>query len=88
MFKCLLYSYYGMTKIRRTVNFSIELDGVLGLLSSSSQQNLSEFLEYRLRELPEVKTMMEKLRTVPELPPMVKGNIPKPVHNESKPLTA
>jgi len=77
-----------MTKVRRTVNFSLELDGVVGLLSSSSQQNMSEFLEYRLRELPEVKTMIEKLRTAPEPAPMVKGKIPKPVHNESKPLTA
>lgn len=77
-----------MTKVRRTVNFSIELDGMLGLLASSSQQNLSEFLEYRLRELPEVKTMVQKLRAVPELPPMVKGKIPHPVHNESKPLPA
>lgn len=77
-----------MTKVRRTVNFSIELDGVLGLLSSSSQQNLSEFLEYRLRELPEAKTLMQKLRTVPEPNPMIKGKIPKPVHNESKQLTA
>ncbi len=77
-----------MTKTRRTVNFSIELDGVLGLLASSSQQNLSEFLEYRLREIPEVKTMLQKIRTVPEMPPMVKGKIPKPVHNESEPLPA
>ena len=88
MLKCLLYSYYSMTKIRRTVNFSVELDGVLGLLSSSAQQNLSEFLEYRLRELPEVDSMLQKIRTVPDLPPMVKGKIPKPVHDESKPLTA
>ena len=66
-----------MTKVRRTVNFSIELDGVLGLLSSSSQQNLSEFLEYRLRELPEINGMLQKIRTVPELPPMVKGKTPK-----------
>ncbi|MEX0861683.1 hypothetical protein [Nitrosopumilus sp.] len=77
-----------MTKTRRTVNFSIELDGVLGLLASSSQQNLSEFLEYRLREIPEVKNMLQKIRTVPEMPPMVKGKIPKPVHNESELLSA
>lgn len=88
MFKCLLCSYYSMTKIRRTVNFSVELDGVLGLLSTSSQQNLSEFLEYRLRELPEVKDMLQKIRTVPELPPMIKGKTPKLVHNESEPLPA
>ncbi len=77
-----------MTKIRRTVNFSVELDGVLGVLSSSAQQNLSEFLEYRLRELPEVNDMLQKIRTVPDLPPMIKGKIPKQIHNESKPLTA
>lgn len=77
-----------MTKVRRTVNFSAELDGVLGLLSSSSQQNLSEFLEYRLRELPEVRNMLQKIRAVPDLPPMVKGKTPKPVHDESKPLAA
>jgi len=77
-----------MTKVRRTVNFSVELDGVLGLLSSSSHQNLSEFLEYRLRELPEINGMLQKIRTVTELPPMVKGKTPKLVHNESKPLSA
>lgn len=77
-----------MTKVRRTINFSLELDGVLGVLSSSSQQNMSEFLEYRLREIPEIKTMIEKIRSVPEPAPMVKGKIPKPVHNESEQLTA
>lgn len=77
-----------MSKVRRTVNFSVELDGILGLLSSSSQQSLSEFLEYRLREIPEVKTMIQKMRMVPDMPPMIKGKNPQPVHDESKPLTA
>ncbi len=76
-----------MTKVRRTVNFSVELDGVLGILSSSVQQNLSEFLEYRLREIPEINEMLQKIRTVPELPPMVKGKVPKPIHNESELIT-
>ena len=73
-----------MTKVRRTVNFSVELDGVLGILSSSAQQNLSEFLEYRLREIPEINEMLQKIRTIPELPPMVKEKVPKPIHNESE----
>ena len=77
-----------MTKVRRTVNFSIELDGILGLLSSSVQQNMSEFLEYRLREVPEVNALLQKHRTISEPNPMIKGKIPNPVHNESKPLTA
>ena len=77
-----------MTKIRRTVNFSTELDGILALLSSSSKQNLSEFLEYRLREIPEISTMLQKLRTAPEMQPMLKGSVPEPVRVKPESLKA
>lgn len=55
-----------MTKCNRTVSFSIELDNVLGMLASASQQNLSEFLEIRLREHPEIKRVIETIRNTPE----------------------
>jgi len=77
-----------MTKVRRTVNFSMELDGVLGLLASSNKQNLSEFLEYRLRENPDILKIILEQRKYGDPKSMIKGKIPKPVQNESKLISA
>ncbi|MBI5378444.1 MAG: hypothetical protein HZA82_07465 [Thaumarchaeota archaeon] len=76
-------SYYGMTKVRRTVNFSVELDGILGLLATKRQQNLSEFLEYTLRDVPEINEMILKSR-IGSPQPTIKGSIPKPIKNNSE----
>ena len=62
----------------------MELDAVLGLLSSSSRQNLSEFLEYRLRENSDIEKMILEQRKYGDPKPMIKGKIPKPIQKESK----
>jgi len=77
-----------MTKQRRTINLSIELDNILGILSSASQQNLSEFIEIRLRENPEINEMVKTLRTTNDPKPMVRQTLPIPVHTELETIPA
>lgn len=73
-----------MTKARRTVTFSLELDGILGLLATKRQQDLSEFLEYTLRDVPEIREMIQKSR-IGDPQAMVKGKTPfLPNQNHSK----
>lgn len=72
-----------MTKVRRTVNFSLELDGILGLLATKRQQNLSEFLEYTLRATPEIGETIIRSR-VGSPQPTVKGRLPKPARKAPK----
>ena len=72
-----------MTKIRRTVNFSFELDGTLGLLATRRQQNLSEFLEYTLRAVPEIHEMIQRSR-MGSPKPTIRGSIPKSTKGRSK----
>lgn len=72
-----------MTKVRRTVNFSVELDGLLGLLATKRQQNLSEFLEYTLRTVPEIHQMILKSR-IGSPQPTIKGTIPKSIKDNSE----
>ena len=57
-----------MTKQRRTVTLSRELDGVIGLLATSKQMNYSEFVESRLRSIPEIQKELQKLQELPDLP--------------------
>ena len=75
-----------MTKPRRTVSLSVELDSILGVLASSSQQSLSEFLEIRLREHPEISKVIKKIRDTPEPVSTIKEKIPKPIHSEPEKL--
>ena len=63
----------------RTVTFSLELDGVLGVLASGHQQDLSEYLEIQLRKVPEIRDTIQLLRDTPEPKSMMKGNMPVPV---------
>ncbi len=86
MFIVILYTYYNMTKPHRTVNFSVELDSVLGILVSSRQESMSGLLEIMLREHPEVIKTLRILRETPMPSSMVKGTKPIPVHNNSKVL--
>lgn len=72
-----------MTKVRRTVNFSVELDGILGLLAIKRQQNLSEFLEYTLRTVPEIHELILKSR-IGSPQPTVKGSVPKSIESNSE----
>lgn len=71
-----------MTKVRRTVNFSVELDGTLGLLATRRQQNLSEFLEYTLRAVPEISEMITRSR-IGSPGPTIKGSTPRSAKNGS-----
>lgn len=72
-----------MTKVRRTVNFSFELDGILGLLATKRRQNLSEFLEYTLRAVPEIQEIVLKSR-VGSPRPTARGAAPKPTKRNQK----
>ena len=76
-----------MTKLHRTITFSIELDSVLGVLASSRQESLSGLLETMLREHPEVIKTLRILRETPTPSSMVKGKIPIPIHNDSEVLS-
>jgi hypothetical protein len=73
-----------MTKVRRTVNFSVELDGILGLLSTKRQQNLSEFLEYTLRAVPEINEIILKSRGMDSPQQTISSKIPKSMENNSE----
>jgi len=57
-----------MTKIKRSITISAELDNVVSRLSSKLGQNTSEFLEFRLREDDQIKKMIQKLRIASDPP--------------------
>ncbi len=57
-----------MTKIKRTVTLSAELDNVISMLASTSNQNASEFIEYRLREDEQIKRILLKIRNAKDPP--------------------
>ncbi|MGI0045906.1 MAG: hypothetical protein ACREBB_01775 [Nitrosotalea sp.] len=57
-----------MTKIKRTITISSELDNVISMLASTSNQNTSEFIEYRLREDEQIKRMLVKIRNEKDPP--------------------
>jgi hypothetical protein len=76
-----------MAQRARSISLSVELDSVIAMLASSKGQNYSQFLEFQLRDIGIIKEMIHRLETVPDLPPMIKGNIPKSTKPE-KTLTA
>jgi Arc/MetJ-type ribon-helix-helix transcriptional regulator len=57
-----------MTKIKRTVTLSSELDNIIAMLASGANQNTSEFIEYRLREDEQIKRMVQKIRNAKDPP--------------------
>lgn len=57
-----------MTKERRTFTLSRELDEAIGFLATAKQMSLSEFLETRLRMLPEILKQIERFQNLPEDP--------------------
>lgn len=59
-----------MTKVRRTVTISTELDEAISMLTVSKNMNYSEFLESRLRMVPIIQKMIEHLERLPEIPDM------------------
>ncbi|HEV2192959.1 MAG TPA: hypothetical protein VGR54_04980 [Nitrosopumilaceae archaeon] len=65
-----------MTKQRRTVAFSAELDGVIGLLSSHKKMNYSEYVESRLKLVPEILNELQRLQSMSEdAPSTIKGSL-------------
>jgi hypothetical protein len=65
-----------MTKQKRAISISGELDAVIGLLAMKHEMNYSEFVETRLREIPEMVSEIKRLRALPKDPPaMIKGDI-------------
>lgn len=69
-----------MTKIKRSITISAELDNVISRLSSRLDQNTSELIEFRLREDPQIKDMLQRLRNASD-PPSLKKRISKPIPN-------
>jgi hypothetical protein len=65
-----------MTKQRRTIALSAELDGVIGLLATRKKMNYSEYVESRLKLVPEILNELKRLQSLPEdAPPTVKGSL-------------
>lgn len=65
-----------MTKQRRTIALSAELDGVVGLLATRKKMNYSEYIESRLKLVPEIQNELQRLQSVPDdAPPMIKGSL-------------
>ncbi|MGI0047682.1 MAG: hypothetical protein ACREBB_10930 [Nitrosotalea sp.] len=65
-----------MTKQRRTVALSAELDGIIGMLASRKKMNYSEYVESRLKLVPEILNELKKLQNMPEdVPSIIKGNL-------------
>ncbi len=57
-----------MTKERITFTLSRELYEVIAFRASAKQMNLSEYLESRLRMLPEIQKQIEIFQNLPEDP--------------------
>ncbi len=55
-----------MTKQRRTIGISAELDGVIGLLATRKKMNYSEYVESRLKLVPEILNELQKLQSMQE----------------------
>lgn len=66
--KCLLEYYFSMTKERRTIILSKELDETIAFLASARQMSLSQFLETRLRTIPEIQKQIERFHNLPDDP--------------------
>lgn len=64
-----------MTKQRRTVALSAELDGVIGLMASRKKMNYSEYVESRLKLVPEILNELQRIQGMPDVPPMLKGSL-------------
>ena len=65
-----------MTKQRRTIALSSELDGVIGLLATRKKMNYSEYIESRLKLVPEILNELQRLQSIPEdASPMIKGSL-------------
>ena len=64
-----------MTKQRRTLALSAELDGVIGLLAGRKKMNYSEYVESRLKLVPEILNELQRLQSMPDVPPMLKGSL-------------
>jgi hypothetical protein len=57
-----------MTKERRTITLSRELDEALAYLASAKQMSLSEFLETRLYMNKEIQEHIEQFKNLPDDP--------------------
>jgi len=57
-----------MTKAKRSISLSIELDNIIARLASKLGQNTSEFIEYTLREDQQVKQFLKILREASDPP--------------------
>jgi hypothetical protein len=54
----------------------MELDAAIGSLAMKKMMNYSEYVESRLRTVPELAIEIQRLQNLPEDPPaMIKGNL-------------
>lgn len=65
-----------MTKQKRAISISTELDAAIGSLAMKHNMNYSELVERRLSENKEILNEILRLRELPEDPSsMIKGNL-------------
>jgi len=57
-----------MTKERLTFTLSRELNEAIAFLATAKQMSLSEYLESRLRMVPEILKQIERFQNLPEDP--------------------
>ena len=57
-----------MTKVKRTITISAQLDNVVSRLSSKLDQSASEFIEYTLRDEEQIKELLKILRKASDPP--------------------
>ena len=57
-----------MTKVKKSITISGELDGIIAILATKLDQTTSELIEFRLREDPQIKAMLQELRAASEPP--------------------
>ena len=57
-----------MTKQKRTVTVSGELDAAIGLLAIAKDMNYSEYVETRLRMVPEILQEIQQVSSLQEIP--------------------
>jgi len=57
-----------MTKVKRSMTISTELDEVIAMIAMSKGMNYSEFVESRLRMNQLVNKKIEELEKLPEIP--------------------
>jgi hypothetical protein len=74
-----------MTKEKHSITLSKELSEATSFLASAKQMNLSEYLESRLRMIPEIQKQIDRFEDLPEDPILdmnkINKSMPKQIEN-------